>query len=130
MQHLTGLTDALRPRVCQGCAWWQTPVRAREVDRPRWIEEFEERYGSWGKLYLDGERHVGSLQYGPAQAFPRGASMPAGPPSDDAVLVTCSYLSDPVEPVGAAEPVPRLPRRVEGSRRARRRGVRLRVRPA
>jgi hypothetical protein len=98
VQHLTGVTDALRPRVCQGCAWWQTPMRAREVDRPRWIEEFEGRYGSWGKLYLDGDRHVGSLQYGPAHAFPRGASMPAGPPSDDAVLVTCSYLSDPSSP--------------------------------
>jgi hypothetical protein len=98
VQHLTRLTDALRPRVCQGCSWWQQAARAREIDRARWIDEFEERYGSWGKLYLDGDRHVGSLQYGPAQAFPRGASMPAGPPSDDAVLVTCSYLSDPSSP--------------------------------
>jgi hypothetical protein len=98
VQHLTGATDRLRPNVCQGCSWWQQDPRAREVDRARWIEEFEERFGSWGKLYLDGERHVGSLQYGPGQAFPRAATMPAGPPSDDAMLVTCAYLSDPSSP--------------------------------
>ena len=84
--------------MCQGCVWWQQPTRAREVDRARWIGEIEERFGSWGKLYMDGERHVASLQYGPAQAFPRGASLPAGPPSGDAVLVTCSYISDPSSP--------------------------------
>ena len=93
VQHLTGVSDRLRPHVCQGCSWWQQDPRAREVDRARWIDEFEERFGSWGKLYLDGERHIGSLQYGPAQAFPRAASLPAGPPSDDAMLVTCAYLT-------------------------------------
>jgi hypothetical protein len=98
VKHLTGATDRLRPSVCQGCAWWQQPTRAREADRGRWIGEVEERFGSWGKLYMDGERHVASLQYGPAQAFPRGASLPAGPPSGDAVLVTCSYISDPSSP--------------------------------
>jgi hypothetical protein len=98
VKHLTGATDHLRPNVCQGCVWWQQPTRSREVDRTRWIGEIEERFGSWGKLYMDGERHVGSLQYGPAQAFPRGASLPAGPPSDDAVIVTCSYISDPSSP--------------------------------
>ena len=98
VKHLTGATDHLRPGVCQSCVWWQQTTRAREVERPRWIAEFEERFGSWGKLYMDGERHVGSLQYGPAVAFPRGSSLPAGPPSDDAVLVTCSYISDPSSP--------------------------------
>jgi hypothetical protein len=98
VKHLTGATESYRPSVCQGCVWWQQATRAREVDKPRWIAETEERFGSWGKLYMDGERHVASLQYGPAQAFPRGASLPAGPPSDDAVIVTCSYVSDPSSP--------------------------------
>jgi hypothetical protein len=99
VQHLTGATDRLRPPVCQGCAWWQQDPRARsETDKERWIPEIEDRFGSWGKLYLDGERHIGSLQYGPAQFFPRGDTLPAGPPSGDAVIVTCSYLSDPSSP--------------------------------
>jgi hypothetical protein len=32
------------------------------------------------------------MQYGPAELFPRAAELPAGPPSDDAVLVTCAFL--------------------------------------
>jgi hypothetical protein len=32
------------------------------------------------------------MQYGPAELFPRAADLPAGPPSEDAVLVTCAYL--------------------------------------
>jgi hypothetical protein len=38
------------------------------------------------------------MQHGPASYFPRAAELPAGPPSDDAVLVTCAYLTDPSKP--------------------------------
>jgi hypothetical protein len=34
------------------------------------------------------------MQYGPAALFPRASELPAGPASDDAVLVTCAYLVD------------------------------------
>src|SRR2546421_9752348 len=38
------------------------------------------------------------MQYGPGELFPRAAELPAGPPSDDAVLVTCAYLVDQSSP--------------------------------
>jgi hypothetical protein len=38
------------------------------------------------------------MQYGPAKLFPRAAELPAGPPSADAVLVTCAYLVDVSSP--------------------------------
>src|SRR5947209_20421476 len=38
------------------------------------------------------------MQYGPAELFPRAAELPAGPPSADAVLVTCAYLVDSSSP--------------------------------
>ena len=38
------------------------------------------------------------MQYGPAQMFPRAAELPAGPPSDDAMLVTCAYVVDESSP--------------------------------
>jgi hypothetical protein len=41
---------------------------------------------------------IGSMQYGPAELFPRARELPAGPPSDDAVLVTCAYLLDRARP--------------------------------
>jgi hypothetical protein len=43
-------------------------------------------------------RTLGSMQYGPAELFPRAAELPAGPPSDDAVLVTCVYLVESSSP--------------------------------
>jgi hypothetical protein len=97
IEHLTGATDHRRPAVCGSCAWWQGSG-GREVDRRRWIHDIEDDFGAWGEVYFDGDRHVASLQYGPAPAFPRARTLPAGPPSDDAVLVTCAYLSDPSSP--------------------------------
>jgi hypothetical protein len=38
------------------------------------------------------------MQYGPADLFPRSRELPAGPASEDAVLVTCAYLTDPTRP--------------------------------
>ena len=80
------------PAVCQGCVWWQSRP-GREVDKDRWRERIEEEWGPWGTLYSDDDgRLLGSMQYGPAEMFPRAAGLPAGPPSEDALLVTCAYL--------------------------------------
>ena len=57
------------------------------------MERAEDDWGTWGALYRDDDgRLLGSIQYGPAPLFPRATILPAGPPSDDAVLVTCAYL--------------------------------------
>jgi len=98
VQHLTGVTDELRPSVCQSCVWWQTRPFGRSVNRPRWIEDVEQRFGAWGKVLVEQDRHIASLQYGPADAYPRARTLPAGPPSSDAVLVTCGFVTDPTSP--------------------------------
>jgi hypothetical protein len=38
------------------------------------------------------------MQYGPSQLFPRAADLPAGPASEDALLVTCAYLVESSKP--------------------------------
>jgi hypothetical protein len=48
--------------------------------------------------YDDDGRLLGSMQYGPSDLFPRAVELPAGPASEDAVLVTCAYLTDPSKP--------------------------------
>jgi hypothetical protein len=99
--RLTGLTGATlqsAPTICHECVWWQSRI-GREVDKPRWIEKAEQDWGAWGTVYSDGDGHVlGSMQYGPAPLFPRAAELPAGPPSADAVLVTCAYVVNPATP--------------------------------
>ncbi|MBA3331344.1 MAG: hypothetical protein H0T39_10855 [Actinobacteria bacterium] len=95
---LTGATLLTAPSVCHECVWWQSRG-AREASKERWRERAEEEWGAWGTVYLDDDgRTLGSMQYGPAALFPRAAGLPAGPPSEGAVLVTCAYLVDPSTP--------------------------------
>ena len=97
---LTGATLEHAPTVCHTCMWWQSRTGGRERDKQRWIEKAETEFGAWGTIYYDddGRRALGSMQYGAARLFPRAAELPAGPPSDDAVLVTCAYLVDRSSP--------------------------------
>ncbi len=63
------------------------------------MERVELDFGSFGTVYYDSDgRVLGSMQYGPAQAFPRAYELPGGPPSEDAMLVTCAYLVDSSSP--------------------------------
>jgi hypothetical protein len=63
------------------------------------MEKIEDDWGSWGAVYHDGDRRLlGSMQFGPSGMFPRAAELPAGPPSDDAVLITCAYLVEQSTP--------------------------------
>jgi hypothetical protein len=83
---------ATAPGVCQDCVWWQSRGN-RTASKERWVDRAEEEWGEWGTVYFDDDGNViGSMQYGPAHLFPRAADLPAGPPTDDAVLVTCAYL--------------------------------------
>ena len=73
--------------------------RAAHVDKRRWIQKAEEEWGAWGTVYYDADgRLLGSMQYGPSGLFPRAARLPAGPPSPEAVLVTCAYVVDAATP--------------------------------
>lgn len=90
---LTRGTIASAPSVCRGCVWWQSRGN-KTASKERWMERAEDDWGEWGSVYYDDDgRVLGSMQYGPAALFPRAADLPAGPPSDDAVLVTCAYLA-------------------------------------
>ena len=95
---LTGVTLQDAPLACHECIWWQTR-EGRSLDKRKWIERAETDWGPWGTVYYDADgRVLGSMQYGPAELFPRAAELPAGPPSDDAVLVTCAYLVEQSSP--------------------------------
>jgi hypothetical protein len=95
---LTGATLETIPTVCHACTFWQSRS-GREIDKRKWIRGTEEEWGSWGTVYYDDDgRLLGSMQFGPSGLFPRASELPAGPPSDDAVLVTCAYLTDVSKP--------------------------------
>jgi hypothetical protein len=84
--------------VCQTCVRWQSRS-GRTVAEDRWIEKTEDDWGAWGAVYRDDDGSlIGSMQYGPAELFPRAWELPAGPPSEDSVLVTCAYLVERASP--------------------------------
>ena len=91
---VTQASIAKAPAVCVGCVFWQSRG-GRPAAKDRWAEKIEEDWGAWGTLYhAEGDRLLGFMQYGPSGSFPRASDLPAGPPSADAVLVTCAYLVD------------------------------------
>jgi hypothetical protein len=99
--HLSGLTGATlpaTPSVCHTCVWWQSRG-GRAANKDRWMDRIEDDWGAWGTVYRDEHGNtLGSMQYGPSELFPRAAELPAGPPSADAVLVTCAYLVETSSP--------------------------------
>jgi hypothetical protein len=98
LEGLTQGTLRTAPTVCQDCVWWQSRT-GRPVNKERWMERAEDEWGAWGTIYYDeAGRVLGSMQYGPGELFPKAAEVPAGPPSPDALLVTCAYLIDPSTP--------------------------------
>ena len=94
--RVVGLSRGTLPdtaAVCRDCVWWQSRGN-KTASKERWIDKVEDDWGEWGTVYYgDDGKLLGSMQYGPAGLFPRAADLPAGPPSDDAVIVTCAYLA-------------------------------------
>jgi hypothetical protein len=92
LRGLTGATLPSAPTVCHDCVFWQSRAGRRTAKR-KWIERAEDDWGAWGTMYVDDDgRMLGSMQYGPSELFPRADDLPAGPPSEDAALITCAYL--------------------------------------
>jgi hypothetical protein len=95
---LTGLSLETAPSVCHECVWWQSRGR-RQVDKERWMSRVEEEFGAFGTIYYgDDGRTLGVIQCGPAPLFPHAYELPAGPPSNDSLLITCAYLVDSSSP--------------------------------
>jgi hypothetical protein len=97
---LTRITLETAPSVCHRCVWWQSRGVRRETDKARWMERVEDEFGSFGMVYYgdDDKQALGLLQCGPAPLFPRAYELPAGPPSAEAMLVTCAYIVDESTP--------------------------------
>jgi len=93
--HLVRASLHDAPAPCRACTWWQAGA-----DKQRWAQGVEGRFGAWGMLYRDDDsgRTLGLVQYGPAEDFRHARRLPAGPPSADAVLVTCALVEPDAGP--------------------------------
>ncbi len=96
------------PDSCRCCAFWESrdavdPVCGASVDRAllvAWLETVLEEWGDCGRIaYEDGEV-LGLVKYAPPRFLPQVAHMPAGPPSEDAVLLACLHVGRQVRSAG------------------------------
>jgi hypothetical protein len=89
----TGTRHLLAP-VCRSCTWWQRPHDGCDVDRAAWERAVELETGLFGKVLVEDEAVLGWLHAAPASLMPYAWTVPAGPPSIDAWLVTCAFFYD------------------------------------
>ena len=87
---------------CKYCIYWEfpeeciDPAKKKKEDliqkKLEWLRDTNRLFSNCGKiLYVDGKA-VGYAQYAPHKFLPRVADYPAGPPSKDAVLISCLFI--------------------------------------
>jgi len=100
--NLTGenLKDA--PVCCKYCLYWEFPdeciepakEQKKDVMRKKleWLRSVNNEFGNCGKIvYVDG-KSIGYAQYAPPRYLPNSLSYDSGPPSDNAVLISCLFI--------------------------------------
>jgi len=100
IERLSG--DNFRDIPCGHCLYWQTfgPFNEKELKpemmhrKREWFNKAIREFGNCGFIaYLDGVP-IGFIQYALTRFFPRVKDYASGPSSEDAVFLTCLYISD------------------------------------
>lgn len=90
------------PFSCKYCIHWEHPEECTDpvteqkeeifATKLSWLHRVTREFGACGKLvYSDGDP-IGYAQYAPPHYLPGSASYASGPPSDDAVLISCLFI--------------------------------------
>jgi len=93
---------ASHPFSCKYCIYWEFPEQCIDSAMEQkkdliekklgWLRRVNNEWGNCGKVaYLEGQS-IGYAQYAPATYLPRSADYDSGPPSDDAVLISCLFI--------------------------------------
>lgn len=86
---------------CRHCLYWECPRQfcpdkppIDELQRAKsdWLQRTRALFGSCGRIaYVDG-LVAGYAQYAPPEFLPRTSDYVAGPPSSDAVFISCLFV--------------------------------------
>jgi hypothetical protein len=93
---LTATTRDLLAPVCRDCVWWQSlPGDTSPAGlRSAWENEVQAEAGFFGRALVDDGAVIGWMHAAASHLVPRARCLPAGPPSADAYVLTCSYFYD------------------------------------
>ncbi|MBN1192906.1 MAG: GNAT family N-acetyltransferase [Coriobacteriia bacterium] len=89
------------PSRCAGCMYWQSvqilPMRCGALcDRQAaddWVSKVSAEWGECGRVAVEDGEFLGFIKYAPPRYLPQTRAMPAGPPLDDAPLITCMHIA-------------------------------------
>ena len=91
--HNANLKDI--PEPCKFCSYWESPFGGRKTSsslKRDWFLAALQNFGDCGKLiYVDG-RPVAFSQYAPSFYFSKVKDYTVGPPSGDAVFLSCLFV--------------------------------------
>lgn len=94
---LTAASSDLLAPCCATCVWWlaaRPGIDAGPGLRGEWQREAEAEAGFFGRALVDGDAVIGWMHVAASRLTPRARVLPAGPPSPDAYVLTCSYFYD------------------------------------
>lgn len=88
------------PAPCRYCLYWQTTGEfseenlkpTMEEQKRKWLSEVNNEFGDCLKIAYFNDALAGFMQYAPAKFFPRLNEYASGPPSEDAVFISCLYI--------------------------------------
>lgn len=90
------------PFSCKYCIYWEfpedciDPAKEKKEDmiqkKLKWLKNVSKKFDNCGKIICIDGKSVGYAQYAPPQFFPRSTDYESGPPSDDAVLISCLFI--------------------------------------
>ena len=90
------------PNPCKYCLYWQTSgpfdekMLKPEMEREKreWFSKVIREFGNCGFIAYFSGVPIGFIQYAPAKFFPRIKEYASGPPSEDAVFLSCLYIAN------------------------------------
>ncbi|MEO0049699.1 MAG: GNAT family N-acetyltransferase [candidate division WOR-3 bacterium] len=94
------------PYSCKFCLYWEFPeectdplseVKEERLERKRlWVRWVRREFGDCGKLIYVDYKAVGFAEFAPARFLPNAVRYQSGPPSDDAVLISCLFIPEKI----------------------------------
>lgn len=91
------------PYSCKYCLYWEYPEECADpataqkeemlTKKLAWLRRTVREFGNCGKLLYAGGKGAGYAQYAPPGHLPNSADYDSGPPSDDAVLISCLFIA-------------------------------------
>lgn len=86
------------PEPCNSCLYWET-IRKSKVKRERakdikkkWFVRVLKEFGNCGFIAFFNNEPVGYAEYAPPEYLPNIKEYLSGPPSKDAVFISCLYI--------------------------------------